>query len=313
MDASLSFESYLEGAKKAAHRAMDEHGRGDYGEFALQAGVTVERLAKAVLISKNPIYIAEMRGGAEMLFHLGGHRTAKKVRTIGASEAVARLRMLDILAPDQELDLLIEVRNGVAHATSGDQAKSLLPTLAKTVEILLKDLGGPLNAFWGRWTGAARVAVDDRRTKIDRDVQVRIKQAKHRFDDRFSDLPASLKKRVRTDQSPHLDYAAVSVTGDGLAVEKGTACPACGSRAVALSLNQGTNESPQFAITALRCPMCYLKLTSRDELEAAGVKTRLVDAQIQGFTRSMLTLPPAPGTSLHTIVEQYVMGDVQTG
>jgi HEPN domain-containing protein len=53
MDDSLSFESFYEGAKKAAHRAMDDHGRGGYDEFALHAGVAVEKLAEAVLVSKN--------------------------------------------------------------------------------------------------------------------------------------------------------------------------------------------------------------------------------------------------------------------
>ncbi|GHE44095.1 hypothetical protein GCM10018785_12120 [Streptomyces longispororuber] len=129
---------------------MDDHGRGEYDEFVLHAGVAIERLAKAVLISKNPIYIAEMKGSAEMLFHLGGHRTASKIRTIGAAEAIARLSMLDILPVDRQLDLLIELRNGVAHTTSDEQAKSLLPTLAGTVETLHAELGGPLKAFWGR-------------------------------------------------------------------------------------------------------------------------------------------------------------------
>ncbi|MEE1807668.1 hypothetical protein [Streptomyces sp. BE133] len=46
MDESLSFESLLEGAKKAGHKAMDDHGRGEYDEFALHGGVAVERLAK---------------------------------------------------------------------------------------------------------------------------------------------------------------------------------------------------------------------------------------------------------------------------
>ncbi|MGW3956674.1 hypothetical protein ACWEKM_38540 [Streptomyces sp. NPDC004752] len=106
MDASLTFESFLEGAKKAAHKAMDDHGRGEYDEFALHAGVAIERLAKAVLVSKNPVYIVEMRGSAEMLFHLGGHRTASKVRTIGAVEAISRVRTLGILPVDRQLDLL---------------------------------------------------------------------------------------------------------------------------------------------------------------------------------------------------------------
>ncbi len=55
MDASLTFESFLEGAKKAAHKAMDDHGRGEYDEFAaLHACVAIERLAKAVLGLEEP-------------------------------------------------------------------------------------------------------------------------------------------------------------------------------------------------------------------------------------------------------------------
>ncbi|MET7351559.1 hypothetical protein [Streptomyces mirabilis] len=61
MDESLSFESLFEGAKKAAHRAMDDHGRSEYDEFALHGGVAVERLAKAVLVSKNPVYLLDTR------------------------------------------------------------------------------------------------------------------------------------------------------------------------------------------------------------------------------------------------------------
>ncbi|MFI8851687.1 hypothetical protein ACIGW3_16050 [Streptomyces sp. NPDC053499] len=132
----LAYESFLEGAKKAAHKAMDDHGRREYDEFALHAGVAVERLAKAALVSKNPIYIVEMRGSAEMLFHLGGHRAASKVRTIGAGEAISRLRVLGVLSVDRQLDLLIDLRNGVAHSTGGEEAKSLLATLARTVGAL---------------------------------------------------------------------------------------------------------------------------------------------------------------------------------
>ncbi|MEV0117685.1 hypothetical protein AB0H77_31365 [Streptomyces sp. NPDC050844] len=136
MDVSLSYECFWEGASTAAHKAMDDHARGEYDEFALHGGVAVERLAKAVLVSKNPIYIAELLGSTEMLFHLGGDRAAGKVRTIGAAEALARLRTLDVLGADKQLDLLIDVRNGVAHTTSAEQAKSLMPVLAQTVETL---------------------------------------------------------------------------------------------------------------------------------------------------------------------------------
>ena len=33
---------------------MDDHARGEYEEFALHAGVAVEKLVKAALVSMNP-------------------------------------------------------------------------------------------------------------------------------------------------------------------------------------------------------------------------------------------------------------------
>ncbi|MET9567207.1 hypothetical protein [Streptomyces tauricus] len=278
MDDSLSFESFCEGAKKAAHRAMEDHGREEYDEFALHAGVAVERLTKAVLVSKNPVYIVEIRGNAsvDMLFHMGGHRKAKKVRTIGASEAISRLRTLEVLALDKELDMLIDVRNGVAHTGSEEDAKDFLPVLAKTVETLLGDLGGPLDAFWGRWTTAARMAVDNKRGEIYRNVQVRIRQAKHRYDDRFSDLPEHLQDRLAVEQL-ELGGFGMRFAENGVEIAIREPCPACRSAAHVLSANQGTEETPHFTVIALRCPMCYLKLATRDELEASGVDVKHAD------------------------------------
>ncbi|MFC4609714.1 hypothetical protein ACFO9E_18115 [Streptomyces maoxianensis] len=302
MDDSLSFESFREAAMMAAHRAMDDHGRGHYDEFALHAGVAVERLAKAVLVSKNPIYIAEMKGSAEMLFHLGGHRTAKKVRTIGASEAIARLRMLEILAPDQQLDLLIEVRNGVAHTTSGEQAKSLLPTLAQTVETLLKDLGGPLNAFWGRWTSAARMAVDDKRSQIYRDVQVRIRQAKHRFDDRVVGLSVATKEQILQENPDGIRSVSItssSSSHDELLILVSTiSCPACGGHARFKLLPVSSSAVGVCLIPdALHCTLCALDLNSPEEIKASGVD---VGAAMIPASMSISwgpTLPAAPDIS----------------
>ncbi|MGI5485085.1 hypothetical protein [Streptomyces lavendofoliae] len=275
MDESLSFESFLEGAKKAAHSAMTDHGRQEYDEFALRAGVAIERLAKAVLVSKNPIYIAEMRGSAEMLFHLGGHRTASKVRTIGAAEAISRLRMLDILPADRQLDLLIEIRNGVAHASTGDQAKALLPTLAQTVEALMRDIGGPLNAFWGRWTSTARMVVDDRRSQVDRDVQVRIRQARHNFDDRFEGLPEGAKERAIGAAKSRGGPVKIMSGGDVVMISGGAECPACGGPAELTFVPVSSTAGASIVNTdGLVCPLCGLELIGMEEITASGAHTK---------------------------------------
>ncbi|MGV9228512.1 hypothetical protein [Streptomyces nigra] len=275
MDDSLSFESFLEGAKKAAHKAMDDHARREYDEFALHAGVAIERLSKAVLSSKNPIYIAEMKGSAEMLFHLGGHRAASKVRTIGASEAVARLRTLGVLSADRQLDLLIDLRNGVAHASTGDQAKSLLSTFSQTVASLMEDLGGPMNAFWGRWTSAVRMAVDNKRSQVEREVQLRVRQAKHRFDDRFAGLPEGAKELVLTGSAPparEIDFSKWE-TPAGYLLLSTTACPACdGPAAIALFPPMRAAPLTPSDMESLHCPLCDLQLTGQDEIKAAKAR-----------------------------------------
>ncbi|MEU0525989.1 hypothetical protein [Streptomyces niveus] len=286
MDDSLSFESFLRGSKRAAHKAMDDHGRAEYDEFALHAGVAVERLAKAVLVSKNPLYIAEMRGSAEMLFHLGGHRTAGKVRTIGAMEAIARLRTLDVLPSDRQLDLLIDLRNGVAHTASENQGKSLLSTFAETVQTLHGDLGGPLASFWGRWTTVVRLAVDQERSQVYRDVQVRVRQARHNFEDRFAGLPQNAMELVLRNPVPMQNESIGPMTlADGRDVVLkllGADCPACSGRASVFfdKVSPLGGGALRFVPTSMKCVMCALELNSTEEIEASGARTHYQTAPL---------------------------------
>ncbi|MFI1948800.1 hypothetical protein ACH46F_33745 [Streptomyces virginiae] len=278
MDDSLGYEAFYNGAQKAAHKAMGDHGHGDFDGFALHAGVAVEKLAKALLVQKNPIYIVEMRGSAEMLFHLGGHRTSDKVRTIGAQEAVARLRTLKVLPADRQLDLLIDLRNGVAHATSGEQAKSLLPVLAQAVETLVLEADGKdVHRFWGRWADTARMAIDSKRTELERDVLVRVRQARHRFEDRFTGLPDGAKERVFPVPLP--EKAGEMVIGPlilrngqsiTLAVDS-VPCPACGGAAsLMLAPIDESTTLKVMAPDAFKCRYCGLELNSPEEIEASG-------------------------------------------
>ena len=193
MDESLSFESFLDGAQQAASRAMGDHGRGEYDEFALHGGIAVERLAKATLVQKNPVYLFEARNNSsvDMLLYFGGHleMETKKVRTVGAMDALARLRRLKVLPADPQLDLLIALRNGTAHTNGGDEAKTLLPTLAETISLLLTEIDVPVARFWGRWSSAILAAIDIHTDEVQRDVALRIRQARHRLDDRLAGLP----------------------------------------------------------------------------------------------------------------------------
>ncbi|MEU8737028.1 hypothetical protein ACFYPK_00470 [Streptomyces halstedii] len=290
MDNSLSFESFYQGAKKAAHKAMDDHGRPEYDEFALHAGVAVEKLAKAVLAAKNPVYVAEIRNNsADMVMYLGGHvqMAEEKIRTVGAAEAIKRLRKIGVLQPDADLDTLIEMRNGAAHAAPDSTlAKRMISPLARTIETLLDSVSRPLDEFWGRWTQAVKSAVDEQRDAIFQDVQLRISQARHRLEDRLEGLPLPNEIRLQPKMSgfnfffgsanPDADGDVVSVTG-------GAGCPACGREAQVTVEPSSDNVA---VAVALVCPWCHLHLNGPEEIEASeadlDISLEVAEAALNG-------------------------------
>ncbi len=152
------------------------------------------------------------------------------MHTVGAGEAIARLRKLDVLPSDDGLDDLIELRNGVAHSTQGDEGRELLPALVRTIEALLTDLGKDVSAFWERWTETIRLALDEARTELERDVRMRIQKARNVFQDRFEGLPDDA---VRKFQDTQRNSFAMALMGeaDHLIVEDVATCPACDGRA----------------------------------------------------------------------------------
>jgi hypothetical protein len=182
MDHSLSFDSFLAGARKFTDLAMAARAMPDHELFALQAGVAIERLAKANLARRAPVLLLEMRSGVEMLFHLTGVKDARKVRTIGIAEAITRLRQLDVLpSVDTNLDLLIALRNGVAHSNVAESTDDLLPAFARTVDTLLESVGENKDKFWGRWRETVMLATSGAASQVERDVHMRIENAKYLF------------------------------------------------------------------------------------------------------------------------------------
>lgn len=265
MDESLSYESFLEGAKKAAHKAMDDHGRGEYDEFALHAGVAIERLAKATLFKMNPLYIAS--GKVQIV-------TEQKkftIHTISMSEALARLAQLGIGKVTPSLRLLIDLRNGTVHASGGDEAKTHISTLAKAISAMLEHLEISEHAFWGRFTSSVNIAVDEQRSEIERDVEIRIKQARHLFEDRFAGLPEGMKERAL--QIPEDIVSGLSMsTGDTLLITISTLkCPACGEDAnITMTPISASSTGATVRPDHLSCRVCGLELNGPEEIRASA-------------------------------------------
>ncbi|MEU1863692.1 hypothetical protein [Streptomyces gardneri] len=281
MDDSLSYESFLRGAQRAAHKAMDNHAKGDYDDFALFGGVAVERLAKAVLVSKNPVFLLDMKqGNPDLLLYFGGHLDApEKIRTVGAFDAIKRLRKLDVLGPGETLDKLIELRNGTAHASVDDEAKALLPVLAESLETLLEHLELPVDEFWGDWNETVQVAVDKQRDMVERDVALQISQARQLFDRKFADHPEA-KEKVLQEHRLNATVAmrnlvSVRESTGAFYLGRSIRCPACTSQAMlAFRVSSGEKLS-EASLYALTCGLCNLTLNSKEEVISSGVEVAL--------------------------------------
>jgi hypothetical protein len=175
---------------------------------------------------------------------------------------------------------------------------------------LLKHLDVSEHDFWGRWTSAVDVAVDRQRSEIERHAQIRIAQARHLFEDRFRGLPDHLRQRLTAKQRL-LGGFGLRFAETGIEIQIYAVCPACKSEAHVLAVNQGTEETPHLTAIALRCTMCYLKLATRDELEAAGVDVQHVD-ELAAFQVSTFFDGEVPSERLfHMKVKQFL--DTEAG
>ncbi|MFF3558981.1 hypothetical protein ACFYXS_02915 [Streptomyces sp. NPDC002574] len=280
MDESLSYTRLFDGARRALQKAMDDHAQREYDEFALHAGVAVERLAKAALVRMNPLYLVEMRNNnTDMLLHFGGNLelARDKVRTIGAKDALARLRKMQVLPADAQLDELIDIRNGVAHTTGSDEAKFLLPTFARAVEQILGHLGQSSQRFWGTWASAVRMGLNERESQVTREIHLRIRQARHRFNQRFEGLPEGARDLVLGAPQPGQGMEIGPMTlPDGTEITIMVAsvrCPACtGLASVMMSPTTQSNTGVTLVPTTYLCKICRLELDNYEEIKASGVE-----------------------------------------
>ncbi|MGW1197239.1 hypothetical protein ACWD4B_15595 [Streptomyces sp. NPDC002536] len=293
MESPVTFERLLLGAQHFAHLAMDAHAREQMELFLLEAGVSVERLAKAVLVRVHPTLLVEMSGRDDVLLHLAGAtEMPSKLRTIGAKPAIARLRTMKVLPPSgADLDTLIELRNGVAHLMTSDPEDYLGP-FVETICRLLDHLGQGREEFWGPWSGVVRVTLDDRIDQVQKAVHLRVEQAGLRAQARFADMPEgtveNLAKLVAQRGLIVVEVGPTEVLFQGL-----TRCPACDTEAAAMFL-KASSESMLFemdlGVEGLLCGICGLHLASGEEAAVAGLPTT-VRYEVEDLAKLAMDVP----------------------
>ncbi|MET8511959.1 hypothetical protein [Streptomyces sp. NPDC005077] len=285
MDIDKTFTGLISGAKKFAHSALDAHANDDEEVFLLHAGVSIERLAKAVLAKRSPFLLMEMKGNDDALFQIAGLEQATKIRTIGAAQAIVRLKRLGILpqAKDAHLDELIELRNGVAHLlASHDGSFDALAVFAKNTTTLL-DAWGDYDAerYWGPHYGLVELTLNEAVEKAARHFGRLVEQARYRLAERTRGLPpAALEAFV---EAHALRTAFVWPEIRSLVVPR--ECPSCRNFAALItgpSVLIMKGRPGEAAPKRFLCRVCLLDLKTSEELASAGMDRRVPLVDLNG-------------------------------
>ncbi|MFD9692851.1 hypothetical protein ACFWXO_44690 [Kitasatospora sp. NPDC059088] len=279
MATSITFESLLSGAKDFAHLALDAHAEGQTEVFLLEAGVSVERLAKATLFRVHPTLLSEVKGNDDMLLHFAGATAnpPRRLHTIGAATAITRLRKMGVLSKSEELDGLIELRNGVAHLGTSS-ADDYLEPFVETVSKLLTHTQQDRDEFWGPWAATAQVTLDRRFDRVQKAVLLRILQARSRANSRFGQMPKGTIENVAKAVG-EVGLVIVERTPTGVLFRMSRKCPACFTEAAALFLkapNAALLYEMELITEGLLCSLCGLRLGNEEEIKIAGLPATLV-------------------------------------
>lgn len=272
---------------------MDAHSREDQEVFLLHAGVSIERLAKAALSKQSPFLLIEMKGKEDTLLHLAGVQETSKVRTVGAAQALSRLRTMGAI-PKQDVDLdeLIELRNGIAHLdASADSSFDGLSVFSRATNSLLTHLGQEKENYWGEWLGIIEITESDALESAEREVARRIERARYRLSERLRGVPQDAVSIIYSD--------AVSIKegvgGYGLHWQCGLYsfhspkdCPACrcAGRLIVNLPNIGTGPADGLPDRWFYCPLCGFTAHGDDELLVCGIsrKEQFLNEQGEAIT-----------------------------
>ncbi|CAL9457646.1 hypothetical protein SUDANB15_02552 [Streptomyces sp. enrichment culture] len=285
MDVNKIFGGLFPGARQFAQSALDALSKEDEQVFLLHAGVSIERLAKAVLAQRSPFLLLEMKGNEDALFQIAGLEQRSKIRTIGAATAIARLKRLGVLpqAKDTELDELIELRNGVAHLTAAhDGSFDALAKFVGTSTTLLTAWGkSDPEHYWGPHYGLVELTLSEVGEKAARHFSRLIEQARYRLAQRAQALPQTAMEALLKERSIN-----VTLTWpDTRTVLLPHKCPACGNFGALLTGPPVliTSGKPGEAVPKrFVCFICDLDLKSTEELASAGLDKRVPLVNLNG-------------------------------
>ncbi len=283
---AFSPEAFLGSAAQFALSSLEAHHAGNHRRVPLDAGTALEHLAKACLAQRSPALLAELKGESGFnsligLLRLEGIGIPAKVRTIGLAEALARSRhFVKSKASKGDLDILIEMRNGIVHTAEDVEVEErILTAFVLQTDALLDDLDRERAQFWGGQLAVVDALLQDASNKVQHRVEVKLAAAE-----------AELMRRYATEGEAVIDFIrSVSKSAPLSANQRFQVCPVCdcygvatGDHTVDWEVSDWDKETGNvthvegevwFSAQAFRCRTCGLKLGSELKIDAAGIET----------------------------------------
>lgn len=212
------------------HVTSDE----DQVRGAIDAGVAVEHMAKAMLASLSPALLADRNADLDTMLHLTGLGMLAKcnpheVKTITAHEACVRCaRLVPTFTYTQQADqALFVARNGGAHLalTTDDIARESVRIMVRLIEPVIKVLDLERSEFWGDMESVVDTLLDEKASQISASVDMKMAAAKSRLEARLAGLGASERAIVLKALTSRAYYASD---------EEPYECPACAQTGIVI-------------------------------------------------------------------------------
>lgn len=247
----------------------------------------VEHLAKAWLATLHPSLIMEEKDFSSLL-HACGHGTlAKKgldsVKTISLKEAIMRAAQLERRIEGPALNVLADVRNGVAHLAQAPANfnKDVFAPFVRACNVLAAKLGFEKSDIWGAYLSVVETSLSDVAKAAEIRVIEKVTVAKTAFGRRFGTMDASVTSTL-------LEIVVQEYDTRDRFEARLVECPACGTEAL-LNSNYEVEWHADFDYEegeayvdgvypivhsigdGLTCNACGLNLVGLDELTAANI------------------------------------------
>ena len=283
MVAAMDQQELQTSSRRWMQAALEAFGRGDSLDFAVHhACVALEHLLKAYLCSLHPAMVVEAVHVPSLLHAVGhGDRSgilASRAKSIGMKAAFDRVRNLlkpKIAVRDEEFELVLAARNGVAHVGAHDpkEARTALATCIRVATPVLVEVGIDPPRFWGHYRELVAQLADERVNELRVAVEAKLVRARRsfhqRFDNLFAEHRASVIATLEATSNVNSDY------------DMQAECPACGCQGwrhgitevdwhIAVDHEGESIPAVMFYASSFSCTVCGLELEF-DELELTNV------------------------------------------